>query len=124
MEPPANTCKSKLSYSTDAIKEKIIPQKITKIQANVIYASEADLLNVALFGQTAKEWRDSNKDIDGNIRDTATIEQLVVLSNLESINALLIHQRLNQSERLTQLNETAITQMKSLVANKQMKQLK
>lgn len=117
---------AKVNYSihTDDIKEKIIPQKITKTQANVIYANEADLLNVALFGMTAKEWRDTNSEKDGNIRDSATIEQLVVLSNLESINALLIHQGLSQAERLTQLNDTAITQMKSLVTNRQIKQLK
>ncbi|NLD95029.1 MAG: KilA-N domain-containing protein [Fibrobacter sp.] len=117
---------AKVNYRihTDAIKEKIIPQKITKTQANVIYANEADLLNVALFGLTAKEWRDSHSDKDGNIRDYATIEQLVVLSNLESINALLIHQGLNQAERLIQLNDTAIKQMKSLIVHNQVKQLK
>jgi hypothetical protein len=117
---------SKINYRihTDAIKEKIIPDPVTRAQANVIYASEADLLNVALFGKTAKEWRDSNPEKDGNIRDHAELEQLVVLSNLESINALLVHQGIKQPERLMRLNETAITQMKSLVANKNIKLLK
>jgi hypothetical protein len=117
---------AKINYRihTDAIKEKIIPDPVTRVQANAIYASEADLLNVALFGQTAKEWRDSNPGKDGNIRDYAEIEQLVVLSNLESINALLVHQGMKQPERLLQLNGTAITQMKSLLANKNIKRLK
>lgn len=90
----------------------------------MIYATEADLLNVALFGKTAKEWRDENPDKDGNIRDYATIEQLVVLTNLESINAVLIRQALPQAERLGKLNEIAITQMKSLVTNMSIKKLK
>ena len=81
----------------------------------MVYASEADLLNVALFGVTAAQWRKANPDKDGNMRDHATLEQLVVLSNIESINALLIRQGLPQKERLIQLNTTAITQMKSLV---------
>ena len=89
-----------------------------------MYANEADLLNVALFGMTAKEWREANPNTDGNIRDAATLEQLVVLSNLESINAVLIYQGLGQTERLVQLNNIAITQMKSLVDNKQIKHLK
>jgi hypothetical protein len=91
---------------------------------NLVYANEADLLNVALFGMTAKMWRENNPNAAGNIRDEATIEQLVVLSNLESINALLIHQGLSQPERLAQLNLVAITQMKSLVQRKNMKKLK
>lgn len=82
------------------------------------------MLNVALFGITAKQWRDSNSNSEGNIRDEATIEQLVVLSNLESINAVLIQQGLEQSDRLIQLNQIAIKQMKSLVVNKQIKNLK
>lgn len=90
----------------------------------MVYASEADLLNMALFGFTAKQWRDANPDKDGNVRDHATIEQLVVLSNLESINAVLIHQGLSQQERIKQLNQIAIAQMKSLVANQQIKKLK
>ena len=82
------------------------------------------MLNVALFGMTAKEWRDTNPKAEGNIRDTATIEQLVVLSNLESINAVLIQQNLSQAKRLNQLNDIAISQMKSLLINKNIKKLK
>ena len=82
------------------------------------------MLNVALFGTTAKQWREANPNVEGNIRDQATILQLVVLSNMESINAVLIHQGLTQSERLVQLNKIAITQMKSLIGNKQLKNLK
>jgi len=117
---------SKINYRihTDAIKEHIIPNIVTKEQINYTYAEEADLLNVALFGMTAKQWRDTNPDLKGNIRDYATLEQLVVLSNMESINALLIRQELPQYERLVQLNNVAITQMRSLVENKKMKQLK
>ena len=117
---------SKINYHihTDAIKENLIPQEITKQQTNFVYANEADLLNVALFGVTAKVWRDSNPDKKGNIRDYATLEQLVVLSNMESINALLIQQGLSQSDRLIQLNKVAITQMKSLLGNSAMKKLK
>ena len=109
---------------TDAIKEKLIPQTLTKTQINLTYANEADMLNVALFGMTAKEWRDANPALDGNIRDHAQIEQLVVLSNLESLNAVLIHQGLPQNERLKQLNAIAITQMKSLLQYTQIKKLK
>lgn len=117
---------AKVNYHihTDAIKENLIPKEITKQQASFVYANEADLLNVALFGITAKEWRDSNTDKDGNIRDYATLEQLVVLSNMESINALLIQQNLPQNDRLIQLNKVAITQMKSLTENKAIKKLK
>ena len=117
---------SKINYKihTDAIKENLIPQEITKQQTSIIYANEADLLNVALFGITAKEWREKNPDKTENIRDFATLEQLVVLSNLESINALLIQQNLSQGERLMQLNKVAITQMKSLLDNNRMKRLK
>jgi KilA-N domain. len=117
---------SKINYKihTDAIKENLIPQEITKLQTNIVYANEADLLNVALFGMTAKEWRDNNPDEKGNIRDYATLEQLVVLSNMESINALLIQQNLSQSERLIQLNGVAIAQMKSLTKHNAIKKLK
>lgn len=96
---------SKVNYHihTDAIKENLIPKELNKSQISFAYANEADLLNVALFGITAKQWRDSNSNSEGNIRDEATIEQLVVLSNLESINAVLIHQGLEQSNRLIQL---------------------
>lgn len=116
---------SKINYRihTDAIKAHIIPPLITKIQASVIYASEADILNVALFGMTAMQWRKNNKDSKGNIRDNATLEQLVVLSNMESINALLIKQGLSQSERLLQLNQVAITQLTSLIGNEHIKNL-
>jgi hypothetical protein len=110
---------SKINYRihTDAIKEEIIPQSVTKAQATFVYATEADLLNVALFGKTAAQWRSENPGNKGNIRDLATLEQLVVLSNMESINALLIRQGLPQGERLVQLNRVAITQMKSLLDN-------
>jgi len=111
---------SKVNYHihTDAIKENLIPEKVSTKQSSIIYANEADVLNMALFGMTAKQWREANPDLKGNIRDYATIEQLVVLSNMESTNALLIHQELTQSERLIQLNQLAITQMKSLVQHK------
>ncbi|MDP3642599.1 MAG: KilA-N domain-containing protein [Bacteroidota bacterium] len=117
---------SKVNYRihTDAIKEKIIPKEITPLQAATIYASEADLLNVALFGKTAVQWRTENPEAPGNVRDGATLEQLVVLSNMESINAVLIHQGLTQGERLKQLNTIAITQLKSLLGNKQLAKLK
>jgi hypothetical protein len=110
---------SKINYRihTDAIKELLVPAVVTKAQASTIYASEADLLNVALFGKTAAQWRAENPDSKGNVRDEATLEQLVVLSNMESINALLIRQELSQGERLVQLNSVAITQMKSLTYN-------
>jgi hypothetical protein len=110
---------SKINYKihTDAIKESLIPAEITKQQATMVYASEADLLNVALFGITAKQWRDIHPDEKGNLRDKASLEQLIVLSNLESINALLISQGLSQHDRLVQLNKVAIVQMKSLLGN-------
>ena len=116
---------AKINYRihTDAIKSHIIPPTVTKEQSNMIYASEADLLNVALFGKTAQQWRTENPNARGNIRDDATLEQLVVLSNLESINALLIRQKLPQSERLIQLNMVAITQLQSLLGNLYIKRL-
>jgi hypothetical protein len=115
---------SKINYKihTDAIKKNLIPKEISKQQASNIYANEADTLNVAIFGKTAKEWKEAQNS--GNIRDEATIEQLVVLSNLESINALLIQQNLAQSERIVQLNKVAISQMISLVRNKNIQRLK
>ena len=117
---------SKINYQihSDAIKENLIPKEITKNQVSFVYANEADLLNVALFGITAKEWRENNADKTGNIRDYSTLEQLVVLSNMESINALLIEQGLVQRERLIKLNKVAITQMKSLTESKAIKKLK
>ena len=117
---------AKVNYHihTDAIKENLIPKEITKQQASFVYANEADLINVALFGVTAKEWMESNPEKNGNIRDDSTLEQLVVLSNMESINALLIRQGLKQNERLIELNKVAITQMKSLIENNSLKSLK
>jgi len=117
---------SKINYRihTDAIKEHIIPNIVTKEQITYTYAEEADLLNVALFGMTAKQWRETNPNLKGNVRDYATLEQLVVLSNMESINALLIRKELPQSERLVELNNVAIIQMRSLTENKKMKLLK
>jgi len=116
---------SKINYRihTDAIKENLVPEEITKEQTNFIYANEADILNVALFGKTANEWREKNPGKNGNIRDYATLEQLVVLSNMESINALLIQQDIPKNERLLQLNKIAITQMKSLLSNKSINNL-
>jgi hypothetical protein len=116
---------AKVNYyiHTDAIKEKLIPESLSKIQINIVYANEADLLNMALFGKTAKQWRDDNPEATGNIRDQATLEQLVVLSNLESINAMLIHQGLEQPERLVRLNQIAITQMTSLLNAKNIRKL-
>jgi hypothetical protein len=117
---------SKINYRihTDAIKEHLIPKELTKAQINFVYANEADMLNMALFGLTAKQWRDRNPSAKGNVRDEATIEQLVVLSNMESINSLLIQQGLTQPERIQQLNKVAITQMKSLISNQGLKKLK
>ena len=117
---------AKINYRihTDAIKETLIPKELNKTQISFVHANEADLLNVALFGITAKHWREANPIAAGNVRDIATLEQLVVLSNMESINAVLIHQGLSQSERLVQLNTVAITQMKSLLNSRQIKKLK
>jgi KilA-N domain len=108
---------AKVNYKihTDAIKKRLIPPRLTNVQTAVVDASEADLLNIALFGITAAQWRKTNLEQTGNMRDAATLEQLVVLSNLESINAVLIHQDLAAPERLKQLNTIAITQMCSLV---------
>jgi hypothetical protein len=116
---------AKVNYKihTDAIKERLIPQRLTKAQIAVVYATEADLLNVALFGMTAAQWRLANPDQSGNMRDAATLEQLVVLSNMESINAVLIHQGLVAPKRLEQLNLIAITQMRSLMGLKTLKHL-
>ncbi len=117
---------SKVNYRihTDAIKEHVIPPDISKEQVSFVYASEADLLNVALFGMTAKQWREANSSKEGNIRDYATIEQLLVLANIESMNAEFIRMELPQAERLQKLNHIAILQMKSLVGNKHLKRLK
>lgn len=117
---------AKINYHihTDAVKEKLLPPELSSRHINRIYADEADLLNVALFGITAKEWRDRHPGQEVNIRDYAAIEQLVVLSNLESVNAVLIHQGLSQTQRLEQLNRIAIMQIKSLLGNKEIKRLK
>ena len=117
---------SKINYRihTDAIKENLIPKELSKNEINWIYANEADILNMALFGKIAQQWRSENPDKEGNIRDFATIEQLVVLSNMESINAVLIQNGLSASERLFQLNQIAITQMRSLLGNTQIKKIK
>ena len=117
---------AKINYRihTDAIKEIIIPKLLGQKETNLVYANEADLLNMALFGKTAHQWRSENPKSKGNIRDEASIEQLVVLSNMESINAVLIHNGLNQPDRLIQLNKMAITQMKSLLQNTSIKKLK
>jgi hypothetical protein len=116
---------TKINYKihTDAIRKNLIPHELTKDQINIKYANEADLLNVALFGITAKTWREQNPKLKGNIRDYASIEQLVILSNLESINALLIRDGLSQKDRILKLNNTAIIQMKSLLTNDKIKKL-
>lgn len=117
---------TKINYRihTDAIKEHLIPQQITKYEETVVYANEADVLNVALFGMTAKEWRDKNPKLDGNIRDYADVTQLVCLANLESLNAEFIRMGLSQGERLRKLNAIAITQMRSLLDHPGVKKLK
>ncbi len=121
-----NRTLAKINYRihTDAIKENIIPKNLNKEQVSEIYANEADVLNVSLFGKTAKQWRDENPDSDSNIRDFAAIEQLLVLANLESLNAEFIKMGLHQHERLVKLNQTAISQMKSLALNTNFKKLK
>jgi hypothetical protein len=121
-----NRTLSKLNYhiQTEAIKAHLIPAVVTSAQAAIIYANEADILNVALFGQTAKQWRDANSKLEGNMREYAMIEQLLVLANLESMNAELIHMGLSQGERLKRLNEIAIRQMKVLTSAPAIKQLK
>ena len=108
---------AKINYRihTDVIKEHLLPPSLNAAQTGTVYASEADLLNVALFGITDPQWRQANKEQSGNMRDAATLEQLVVLSNLESINAVLIHQGLGAKDRLIQLNAIAITHMRSLI---------
>ncbi|ERM81118.1 DNA-binding protein [Rhodonellum psychrophilum GCM71 = DSM 17998] len=117
---------SKVNYAihTDAVKEKLIPQILNPHQIKYVYADEADILNMALFGMTAREWRTLNPNEKGNIRDMASIEQLVVLSNMESINAMLIHNGMTQAERLKQLNEISISQMTSLLQANGLKKLK
>jgi hypothetical protein len=110
-----NLAKINYRVHTEAIKENLIPPELTAQQRGIVYANEADVLNMALFGITAKKWREKNPDAKGNIRDYAEISQLVCLSNLESLNAVFIHEGLAQSERLRKLNAVAITQMKTLI---------
>ncbi len=117
---------TKINYKihTDAIKKHLIPPYLSKQSTNIMYANEADVLNMALFGKTAKNWRDENPKKEGNIRDYSDVTQLVVLANLEGINSELIRQGLSQNERLMQLNEIAIIQMQSLLGNPSIKRLK
>ena len=121
-----NRTLSKLNYRihTNAIQTHLIPAAVTPAQAAITYANEADLLNVALFGLTAKQWRDTNPKLEGNMRDHATIEQLLVLANIEGMNAELIHMGLSQGNRLKRLNEIAIRQMQVLTSTSAVKQLK
>jgi len=121
-----NRTLSKLNYRihTEAIKTHLIPTAVTPTQAAITYANEADMLNVALFGRTAKQWRDANANLEGNMRDYATIEQLLVLANIEGMNAELIHMELLQGERLKRLNEIAIRQMQVLTTAPALKQIK
>jgi len=117
---------AKVNYivHTDAVKTHLIPKNISKVKMGIIYANEADILNMALFGKTAKEWKDDNKDKDGNMRDYADVSQLVCLAGLESLNAEFIRQGLEQKERLQKLNEIAIIQMESLLQSDSIKKLK
>jgi len=116
---------TKINYRihTDAIKERLVPPELTAQQVNLVYASEADVLNMALFGMTAKQWREANPGKKGNIRDYADVSQLVCLSNLENLNALFIRENAPQSERLRKLNQIAIQQMKLLTDDVLVKRL-
>jgi len=107
---------SKINYRihTDAIKNNLVPKELTKNQINFVYAEEADVLNMALFGMTAKEWREKNPNLNGNIRDYATMNELICLSNLENLNSVFINEGLKQSKRLEKLNKIAISQMQIL----------
>ena len=118
-----NLAKINYRIHTDAIKANLIPKELTKQQINYVYATEADVLNMALFGMTAKQWRDSNDDKKGNIRDFADMSQLVCLSNLENLNALFINEALPQAERLSKLNKIAIQQMRLLTEDSRIKKL-
>ena len=117
---------SKINYHnhTDAIKQNLIPAELTQAQISIVYANEADVLNVALFGTTAKQWREANPDLKGNIRDYATINELICLSNMENLNAVLINENMPQSERLVKLNQIAIQQIKVLQMAENRKLLK
>ena len=118
-----NLTKMNYHIHTDAIKQNLIPQTLTPSQVNFVYANEADILNIALFGKTAKEWRDQNPDKKGNIRDEADVNQLICLANLESLNAHFIQEKLTQTQRLIKLNHIAIGQMKILVEHNQRKEI-
>ena len=117
---------AKINYHihTDAIKENLVPEEIDRYHASLIYANEADVLNVALFGVTAKEWRDANPDLKGNIRDYANINQLICLSNMENLNAVFINKGMPQRDRLIELNKIAIQQMKVLEGVEERRMLK
>jgi hypothetical protein len=117
---------TKINYSihTNAIKENLIPENLTPQQISYVYANEADVLNMALFGITAKQWRDKNPDKTGNLRDYANVSQLVCLANLENLNAVFIGEGLSQSVRLAKLNQIAIQQMKILLLDVNLKKLK
>ena len=119
-----NLAKINYRIHTDAIKNNLIPEKLQKEKINFIYANEADILNMALFGMTAKEWREENPNLKGNIRDYADISQLVCLSNLENLNAVFINKGMKQSDRLGKLNSIAIEQMKILSEAETVKKLK
>jgi hypothetical protein len=118
-----NLVKINYRIHTDAIQRNLIPPELTRLQANMVYASEADVLNMALFGKTARQWRDENPDDKGNIRDTADVVQLVCLSNLETLNAHFIQEKISQPERLLRLNKIAIEQMRILVGDSNIKKL-
>ena len=118
-----NLAKINYRVHTDAIKENLIPPELTPYQRSIVYASEADVLNMALFGITAKTWRDANPELSGNIRDYANVSQLVCLSNLESLNAVFINEGMQQADRLAKLNAVAISQMRILVEDDGIKRL-
>ena len=118
-----NLAKINYRIHTDAIKENLIPPELSARQISLVYANEADVLNMALFGMTAKQWRDSHPDLKGNIRDYANVSQLVCLSNLENLNAVFINEGISQSERLAKLNAIAISQMKVLTEDHRLLQL-
>ena len=114
---------SRSPFHTDAIKENLIPPELSARQISLVYANEADVLNMALFGMTAKEWRDAHPNLKGNIRDYANVSQLVCLSNLENLNAVFINEGIPQAERLAKLNAIAISQMKVLTEDHRLLQL-
>ena len=116
---------SKINYRihTDAIKQNLVPAEVTPLQASIIYANEADVLNVAMFGVTAKQWREANPELKGNIRDYATINELICLSNMENLNAVFIEQGISQGERLVKLNRIAIHQMSVLESGDNVRKL-